>query len=135
MANEISEDSKFNISIKTLAWIIAGVSAVIAGYYGMISNIDSKFMELEIKVQEALELPKPGTGTYTIDMSILKAGKTTKVTDPQSFNVVALNNTVMPADDRESKVNFQRKVSKLQAEMGEYSRKFSEISNKIPYID
>ena len=68
MAKEISEDSKFNISIKTLAWIIAGVSAIIAGYYGMISNIDSKFMELEIKVQEALELPKPGTGTYTIDM-------------------------------------------------------------------
>ena len=74
-------------------------------------------------------------GTYTIDMSILKAGETTKVVDPLSFNVVALNNTVMPADDRESKVNFQRKVSKLQAEMGEYSRKFSEISNKMPYID
>ena len=73
-------------------------------------------------------------GTYTIDMSILKAGETTKVVDPQSFNVVALNNTVMPADDRESKVNFQRKVSKLQAEMGEYSRKFSEISSKMPYI-
>tara|TARA_R100001086_G_C11680554_1_gene215589 strand:+ start:173 stop:514 length:342 start_codon:yes stop_codon:yes gene_type:complete len=76
MANEISEDSKFNISIKTLAWIIAGVSAIIAGYYGMISNIDSKFMELEIKVQEALELPKPGTGTYTIDMGDPAASQT-----------------------------------------------------------
>ena len=76
MANEISEDSKFNISIKTLAWIIAGVSAVIAGYYGMISNIDSKFMELEIKVQEALELLKPGTGTYTIDMGDPAASQT-----------------------------------------------------------
>ena len=76
MANEISEDSKFNISIKTLAWIIAGVSDVIAGYYGMISNIDSKFMELEIKVQEALELPKPGTGTYTIDMGDPAASQT-----------------------------------------------------------
>ena len=76
MANEISEDSKFNISIKTLAWIIAGVSAVIAGYYGMISNIASKFMELEIKVQEALELPKPGTGTYTIDMGDPAASQT-----------------------------------------------------------
>ena len=41
----------------------------------------------------------------------------------------------MPADDRTAKVNFQRKVSKLQAEMGEYSRKFSEVTNKIPYID
>tara|TARA_Y100001938_G_C8021684_1_gene395663 strand:- start:77 stop:418 length:342 start_codon:yes stop_codon:yes gene_type:complete len=76
MAKEISEDSKFNISIKTLAWIIACVSAVIAGYYGMISNIDSKFMELEIKVQEALELPKPGTGTYTIDMGDPAASQT-----------------------------------------------------------
>ena len=68
-------------------------------------------------------------------MSILKAGETTKVADTQSFNVVALNNTVMPADDRAAKVDFQRKVSKLQAEMGEYSRKFSEVTNKIPYID
>ena len=74
-------------------------------------------------------------GTYSIDMSILKAGETTRVADAQSFNVIALNNTVMPADDRAAKVNFQRKVSKLQAEMGEYSRKFSEVTNKIPYID
>ena len=51
MAKEFSEDSKFKISIKTLAWIIAGVSAVIAGYYGMLSNINSKFVELESKVQ------------------------------------------------------------------------------------
>jgi len=74
-------------------------------------------------------------GTYSVDMSILKAGEATRVVDPKSFNVVALNNTVMPADDRAAKVEFQRKVSKLQAEMGEYSRKFSEISNKMPYID
>ena len=32
------------------------------------STINSKFIELEVKVQQALELPKPGTGTYTIDM-------------------------------------------------------------------
>ena len=68
MAKELSEDSKFNISVKTLVWIIAGVAAGIAGYYGMLTNINSKFIELEIKVQEALEKPKPGTGTYVIDM-------------------------------------------------------------------
>ena len=69
MTKELSEDSKFKISIKTLVWIIAGVGAAIAGYYGMITNINSKFIELEIQVQEALEKPKPGTGTYVIDMS------------------------------------------------------------------
>ena len=68
MTKEFSEDSKFKISIKTLAWIVAGVATVIAGYYGMISNINSKFVELESQVEEALEKPKPGTGTYMIDM-------------------------------------------------------------------
>ena len=32
------------------------------------ASINSKFTELETKVQQALELRKPGTGTYTIDM-------------------------------------------------------------------
>ena len=73
-------------------------------------------------------------GTYSVDMSILKAGTTTKVVEAKSFNIVALNNTVMPADDRKAKVEFQRKVSMLQAEISEYSRKLSEISNKMPYI-
>ena len=76
MAKELSEDSKFKISIKTLAWIIAGVATVIAGYYGMLSNINTKFVELEQKVQEALEKPKPGTGTYTIDMGDPAASQT-----------------------------------------------------------
>tara|TARA_R100000458_G_C8095854_1_gene124612 strand:- start:213 stop:557 length:345 start_codon:yes stop_codon:yes gene_type:complete len=76
MTKEFSEDSKFKISIKTLAWIIAGVAAVIAGYYGMLSNINAKFVELETKVQEALEKPKPGTGTYTIDMGDPAASQT-----------------------------------------------------------
>ena len=73
-------------------------------------------------------------GTYTIDMSLLEAGETTKIVNAKSFNVVALNNTVMPADDRLAKVEFQRKVSKLQAEIGEYSRKLSEVSNKMRYV-
>ena len=73
-------------------------------------------------------------GTYSVEMSILKAGTTTKVVEAKSFNIVALNNTVMPADDRKAKVEFQRKVSMLQAEISEYSRKLSEISNKMPYV-
>ena len=76
MAKELSENSKFNISIKTLIWIVAGIGAAIAGYYGMLANINGKFMELEIKVAEALEKPKPGTGTYVIDMGDPAASQT-----------------------------------------------------------
>ena len=76
MAKELSENSKFNISIKTLIWIVAGIAAAVAGYYGMLSNINNKFIELEAKVEEALEKPKPGTGTYVIDMGDPAASQT-----------------------------------------------------------
>ena len=68
MAKELSEESKFQISIKTLVTIVVGVATVISAYFGLMASINSKFVELEGKVEEALEKPKPGTGTYTIDM-------------------------------------------------------------------
>ncbi len=68
MAKELSEESKFQISIKTLIAIVVAVATVISAYFGLMASINSKFSELEVKVQEALEKPKPGTGTYTIDM-------------------------------------------------------------------
>ena len=69
MSKELSEESKFQISIKTLVGIIVGVATVISAYFGLMSTINSKFVELEGQVQKALELPKPGTGTYVIDMA------------------------------------------------------------------
>ena len=68
MAKELSEDSKFQISVKTLVSIVAAVVTIVSAYFGLMASINSKFTELETKVQQALELPKPGTGTYTIDM-------------------------------------------------------------------
>ena len=68
MSKELSEDSKFQISIKTLVSIVVAVVTVVSAYFGLMASINSKFAELEGQVQKALELPKPGTGTYTIDM-------------------------------------------------------------------
>ena len=68
MAKELSEESKFQISIKTLISIVVAVAAIISAYFGLMASINSKFSELESQVEKALELPKPGTGTYTIDM-------------------------------------------------------------------
>tara|TARA_R110000744_G_scaffold324984_2_gene430808 strand:- start:141 stop:485 length:345 start_codon:yes stop_codon:yes gene_type:complete len=68
MSNELNENSKFQISIKTLVGIVVSVATVISAYFGLMANINSKFVQLEIQVEEALEKPKPGTGTYTIDM-------------------------------------------------------------------
>ena len=65
---ELSEESKFQISIKTLIGIVVGVATIISFYFGLMASINSKFSDLELQVQEALEKPVPGTGTYTIDM-------------------------------------------------------------------
>ena len=68
MAKELSEESKFQVSVKTLISIVVAVATVISAYFGLMASINSKFLDLEVKVQEALEKPVPGTGTYTIDM-------------------------------------------------------------------
>ena len=68
MTKELSEDSKFQVSVKTLISIVVAVVTVVSAYFGLMASINSKFADLEIKVQEALEKPKPGTGIYTIDM-------------------------------------------------------------------
>ena len=68
MTKELSEESKFQISVKTLISIVVAVVTVVSAYFGLMASINSKFEDLEDKVQKALELPKPGTGTYTIDM-------------------------------------------------------------------
>ena len=76
MAKELSEESKFQISVKTLITIVVGVATIISAYFGLMSSINSKFSELESQVEKALELPKPGTGTYTIDMGDPAASNT-----------------------------------------------------------
>ena len=68
MTKELSEESKFQISVKTLITIVVAIVSIVSAYFGLMASINSKFVELESKVQEALEKPKPGTGTYTIDM-------------------------------------------------------------------
>jgi hypothetical protein len=76
MTKELSEESKFQISVKTLISIVVAVATVISAYFGLMASINSKFAELEGKVERALELPKPGTGTYTIDMGDPAASNT-----------------------------------------------------------
>ena len=76
MAKELSEDSKFQVSVKTLIGIAVAIATVVSAYFGLMASINSKFVELEDKVEEALEEPKPGTGTYVIDMSDPAASQT-----------------------------------------------------------
>ncbi|MEL6558093.1 MAG: glycosyl hydrolase [Bacteroidota bacterium] len=73
-------------------------------------------------------------GTYTVEMGMYRNGEVTSLTSPVSFEVKALNNTVMPAADRDSKTKFQRDVAALASELQITQRMLSEISNKMRHI-
>ena len=57
MAKELSEESKFQISIKTLVTIVVAIVSIVSAYFGLMASINSKFADLEVKVNEALEKP------------------------------------------------------------------------------
>ena len=73
-------------------------------------------------------------GTYTVEMAIMDNGSLKQLGEPMSFEVKALNNTVLPAEDREAKVAFQREVAALSADMSKTRRMMTEINNKIRHM-
>ena len=116
MAKELSEESKFQISVKTLVSIVIAVVTVVSAYFGLMASINSKFSELEGQVQKALELPKPGTGTYTIDMGDPAATNTWPPTRME-FNMKdqMIRNTIMDTqkDVQEIKASIEKIEDKL----------------------
>ena len=73
-------------------------------------------------------------GTYTIEMDLYKNGELSPLANAISFEVVGLNNTVMPAEDRAAKVAFQRQVEQLQADMEACQTILRESNTKLKYI-
>ena len=73
-------------------------------------------------------------GAYTVEMHLAQDGEMTRLVSPVSFNVVALNNTVMPAENRAAKVAFQQEVMQLEADFGACQTIISETNEKLKYI-
>jgi photosystem II stability/assembly factor-like uncharacterized protein len=73
-------------------------------------------------------------GMYTVQMDLLKEGALSSLTEPVSFEVKALNNVEMPAENRAEKVAFQKSLSRLQADFGIAQRLMSESRNKLQYM-
>lgn len=73
-------------------------------------------------------------GLYTVEMHLFNNGTLTPLVSPVSFSVKALNNTVMPASDRASKVAFQKQVMQLEANLGACQNIIRETNTKLQYI-
>ncbi|PIF01439.1 MAG: glycosyl hydrolase [Maribacter sp.] len=73
-------------------------------------------------------------GTYTVTMQRYGNGTLSDLAGPVEFQVKALKNTTLPAEDREAKVAFQREVSKLQADLQICQNMIKESNHKLKYI-
>lgn len=73
-------------------------------------------------------------GTYTIEMQLFRNGSLSDLTDPVLFKVVPLDNSTLPATDRTAKVNFQRDVEALSAELQAVQRTIADMNNRIRHM-
>lgn len=73
-------------------------------------------------------------GTYTVEMALFRDGELSELVSPVSFKVTALDNTVMPAENRAEKVVFQKQVSKLNADLQACRKIMDETNSKLKYI-
>ena len=74
-------------------------------------------------------------GIYKVQMSKNIGGEITALGDAMTFNVKALNNSVMPATDKKAKTAFQRDVAELSRAMDGAAGAVSEMKNKMKYIE
>ncbi len=73
-------------------------------------------------------------GRYTVELHLLKGDELQRIVEPVAFNVVPLNNTVMPAENRSEKVAFQKEVAALAADIRASQQMVSEMNNKLRHI-
>jgi hypothetical protein len=73
-------------------------------------------------------------GRYSVEMSTYIDGEFSAILGSQSFDVIPLNNTVLPAMDRGQKVAFQRDVFELSRKIQGAQNLISEMDNKMKHI-
>jgi len=105
---ELSEDTKFNISIKTMISIAVGITSLVGFYYMMMGEID-----------DAKRLPEPGIGTYPSldlrDPSVAWPPSKHQYNDQYDNMVDAITNMEEEIEDLNDKVRaLELKVAKLE---------------------
>ena len=107
-STELSEDTKFNISIKTMISIAVGIATVVGFYYVLKSDIE-----------EAKTLPAPGVGSYPSldlrDPSVAWPPSKHQYNDQYDNMVDAISDLEEEIEDLNDKVrDLELKVAKLE---------------------
>ena len=106
-SKELSESTKFTLSIKTILSAVVGIATIVGFYYMMMSQID-----------DAKKLPQPGVGTYSIDLGDPSA----KESWPPSRGEYKMKDEL----SRQMILKIQEDIKELKEEIKELRRKVYE---------
>lgn len=113
------------------------------------TGLNRVIWDLRYPPQDAINLSKPSfynpfaggsqgnlvsPDLYSVEMFLNKNGTLESIAEAITFKVKALDNTVMPASDRQAKTDFQNEVAELSAEMEAVGEMVSEMNNKVRYM-
>jgi hypothetical protein len=73
-------------------------------------------------------------GKYSVELSMVYRGEEKKLSGPVDFNVVVLNNTTLPAENRAELTAFQKKGAELVRTVMGAQRFANELANKVETI-
>ena len=104
---ELSEATKFTLSIKTIISAVVGIATIVGFYYMMMSQID-----------DAKKLPQPGVGTYSVDFGDASA----KESWPPSRGEYKMKDEL----SRQMILKLQEDIKELKEEIKELRRKVYE---------
>ena len=82
------------------------------------------------KEEGTLVLP----GLYTVDMALWHNGEVRKLAGPVSFNAIPLDNTAMPAENRDALVKFKAEVSELLRALQGTQRAIGQLQSELKHI-
>ncbi|MEM7107756.1 MAG: glycosyl hydrolase [Bacteroidota bacterium] len=73
-------------------------------------------------------------GAYTVSLSKYVDGAFTALSEPVTFRVKALNNTILPSEDRDALEQFQKDVNELARRVSGAGNSISELRNELRHI-
>ena len=73
-------------------------------------------------------------GKYKVEMVMVHRGESKVMAGPVEFNAVVLENTTLPAEDREALVAFEKKMAKLSMAINGAEEAANDMKEQVQYI-
>jgi len=73
-------------------------------------------------------------GQYTVTLSRMQNGTVERLTEPVAFDIISLDDAIMPAKNDSEKLKFQNDLTELSRKISGAGNMLSEVSNRMKHI-